>query len=199
MTLLTRIKLAIRQLQQHDLTFRVMNLHFLFGLFAITAFALPTAKKDEKASDQAAIAKEAELRGRGRGRGHDGRRGGFDGGRDFWNRRNFHSRADGLIGRRFGRWGGGRAKYYHNWSIDRGMCGRIPRVGNVASISYEYMPQACGRCVMVRHGGTIEKAVIVDVCQGCGPDEVQLSGGMFNRFNRFLGRSLSVDWQFVNC
>lgn len=193
-----------------------MNLSYLL-CFITGILAVPTAPEAPnapEAKDGAAVAKDAksvdqaELRGHGGfgggfggfgGRFGHGMGGGFGGRGGLWDGRGIHGRADFLIGRRFGRFWGGRALWFRNWNVDRGMCGRIPRIGGVAALSYEYMPLACGRCVMVRRGGMLQKAVVVDTCVGCGPDEVQISGSFFSTFDRLISRTVAVDWQFVEC
>lgn len=199
-----------------------MNLSYLLcfitGILAVSDVPnAPGAKDETTVAKDAKSVDQAEFRGGGGFGGHMGGGFGHMGG-DFghmgggfghmgggfgrgglWDMRGIHGRADFLIGRRFGRFWGGQALWFRNWNVDRGMCGRIPRIGGVAALSYEYMPLACGRCVMVRRGGMLQKAVVVDTCVGCGPDKVQISGSFFSTFDRLMSRSVAVDWQFVEC
>lgn len=93
----------------------------------------------------------------------------------------------------------GKASYYTEWNSNPGSCGYIPSFDNLVALSPEYMPAACGKCIIVNHGGVQEKAIVTDTCMGCDSGHIDMSDNMFSRFDDLAKGIIAVDWEFIEC
>lgn len=71
---------------------------------------------------------------------------------------------------------------------------------NVVALGKEYMPMACGRCVLIKDGdGGNEKAIVAGSCDDCGPNDVEANEAMLGGLSKNMQETLSVNWAFVEC
>lgn len=79
-----------------------------------------------------------------------------------------------------------------------GTCGYVPNVTNYVSLPSQYMPNACNRCVAIRSGNTVIKALVAD---GYGGPEkfIRASAGLCPSLGVDPTAQLKVDWDFVAC
>lgn len=96
---------------------------------------------------------------------------------------------------------GGKATYYTEWNSNPGSCGYIPQHDNLVAVAPQLMPNACGRCILIRCNGKTVKAVVTDTCMACAANTkwIDMSHHLFGRFDNLSRGVLPVDWDFVQC
>lgn len=95
----------------------------------------------------------------------------------------------------------GKATYYTEWNKNPGSCGFIPPFSNLVALAPSFMPDACGKCILIHYKGFNVKAVVTDTCMACAsnPKMVDLSDIQFGQFDDLSLGVLVVDWDFVPC